>query len=159
MSIWGSLFGKQKKQQSLEEMRDGIDASDCLRVSCMDIVRIVRQRVSELRNTQAMVVILLEGLRVQIFFFDGIARASWGYNNQQFTTDAIGKGFLSEPPMEFALTVTPGADKLLPQVLKREFQGCDMTVGQLWRLDPNAWDYKFMKSLYEDDVGIRISFE
>jgi hypothetical protein len=157
MSIWKSLFGK--KADSRDEMRNGFGSGDVERVSCMDIVRIIRQQVAELKNSQAMVVVILEGLHVQIFFFDGISRVSWGYNNRQFSTDDVGRRFLVGPPFDCTLSINADSDALLPKVLQREFSDCYISIGKLWRLDPHAWDYEQMKILHGNDVGIRISFD
>lgn len=152
MSFWRKIFGQSQEQ--LEELRD---ESDISRVSCMDVVRTIRKRVAEFKRTKGMIVALLEGCRVQIYFFDGIARTSWEYVNNQFLTDRVGETFIVGPPMVFALTIN--TESLLPGVLKREFAHCEMSIGNLWQLDPTAWDYKAQKLLHGDDVGIRISFD
>ena len=156
MSIWSSLFGKRSKWQY--NPHEHIVSSDVERFGCMDIVQIIRQHVAEFKQSQGMVVVLLEGLRVQIFFFDGIAHASWGYNNEQFSTDAIGQKFLVGSPIVLALSSQANSDSLLPEVVQREFANCDVSIGKLWRLDPTAWDYETMKVMHGNDVGIRISF-
>lgn len=155
MSFWKKLFGLGGIPA--EERRERIDESDIDRASCMDVVWIIRDRVATFRRSEGMVVVLLEGCRVQIYFFDGISRASWGYNNRQFSTDRVGEMFLVGPPTEIALTVN--TEHLLPDVIKREFASCDMSVGPLWKLDPTAWDYEAMKVLHGGDVGIRISLD
>jgi hypothetical protein len=123
----------------------------------MDVVRTIRERVGQFRCKKGMVVVLLEGCRVQIYLFDGVARTSWGYNNHVFSTDRIGETFLVGPPIVLALTVN--TESLLPGILQKEFSQCDMSIGKLWKLDPSAWDYEMMKAFHGDDVGIRISFE
>jgi hypothetical protein len=104
-----------------------------------------------------MVVVLLEGCRVQMHFFDGVSRTSWGYNNHQFSTDLVGQTFLVGPPTQVFLTVN--TESLLPGVLRKEFSRCEMSAQPLWRLNPNAWDYEVMKAMHSGDVGIRISFD
>jgi hypothetical protein len=155
MKLFKKLFGRSR--ESLEDLCERIDESDVDRVSCMDIVRTIRSCVAGFKHPKGMVVVLLEGCRVRIFVFDGIARTSWGYNNQQFSTDRIGQSFLVGPPMEFALTVN--TESLLTDVLRREFGQHEMSIGSLWKLDPTAWDYEVMKVLHSNDFGIRISFD
>jgi hypothetical protein len=155
MSLWKRFFGRN--HIPLEELRECIDASDVDRVSCMDVVCTIRRQVAGFKRSSGMVVVLLEGCRVQIFFFDGIARTSWGYNNHKFSTDLVGQTFLIGPPTVLALTVN--TESLLPRILQREFCHCDMSMGNLWQLDPSAWDYEVMKVLHSNDVGIRISFD
>ena len=117
----------------------------------------IRKEVATFKRSKGMVVVRLEGCRVRMYFFDGVSRTSWGYNNHQFTTDRVGQTFLVGPPAEVALTVN--TESLLPGILKREFLGCDMSSGAIWMLDPTAWDYEAMKALHSGDVGIRISFD
>lgn len=155
MNQFKRVFGPSR--ESLENLRERIDASDVDRVSCMDIVRKIRSRVAAFKHPRGMVVVLLEGCQVQIYFFDGISRASWGYNTHQFSTDLVGQTFLVGAPMEFALTVN--TESLLPDVLRREFSQHEMSIGSLWKLDPVAWDYEAMKVLHSNDFGIRISFD
>lgn len=155
MSFWKRIFGQDSIPA--EERRERIDESDVDRVSCMDVVRMIRDRVATFSTSKGMVVVLLEGCRVQIYFFDGISQTSWGYNNHQFSTDRVGETFLVGPPTEIVLTVN--TEHLLPDVIKREFASCDMSAGPLWKLDPTAWDYEAMKALHGGDVGIRISFD
>lgn len=155
MSFWKSFFGKTKTPA--EERRERIDDSDQDRVSCMDVARTIRDRVAAFNRSSGMVVVLLEGCRVQIYYFDGVARTSWGYNNHQFSTDRVGETFLVGPPTVLALTVN--TEHLLTEVIEREFADYDMNIGPLWKLDPAAWDYEMMKALHEGDVGIRISFD
>ena len=155
MNILKKMFGSNRK--SLEELRKRNDESDIDRVSCMDIVRTIRSRVETFKHPKGMVVVLLEGCRVQIYFFDGIARTSWGYNNHQFSTDRVGQTFLVGFPLKFVLTVN--TESLLPDVLRREFIQHEMSIGSLWKLDPNAWDYELMKVLHSNDLGIRVSFD
>lgn len=155
MSFWRRLF--RLKHTLPKELRERIDESDVDRVSCMDVVRTIRERVSGFRRAKGMVVVLLEGCRVQIYLFDGIVRTSWGYNDHQFSTDRVGQTFLVGPPI--LLTLTVNTEALLPGILKKEFRDCDMSIGELWKLDPTAWDYEIMKTLHSNDVGIRISFE
>lgn len=155
MNIWKKLFGQDKTP--LEERRDGFEVNGMQRVSCMDIVLIIRYEVSKFKRPAGMVVVLLEGYRVQLYLFDGIAHTSWDYTNQIFSTDLVGKLFLIQPPILLFLSMN--AETLLPVILQREFAGYDMNIGKLWKLNPNAWDYDTMKLLHENDVSIRISFE
>lgn len=155
MNLFKKLFGPSR--ESLEDLRERIDESDVDRVSCMDIVRTIRSHVAAFKHPKGMVVVLLEGCRVRITFFDGIARTSWGYNNHQFSTDRVGQTFLVGPPMAFALTVN--TESLLPDVLRREFSQHELSIGSLWKLDPTAWDYEAMKVLHSNHFGIRISFD
>ena len=155
MSFWKRLLGLGHTPP--EELRERISASDVERVSCMDVVRTIRERVGQFRGAKGMVVVLLEGCRVQIYLFDGIARTSWGYNNQVFSTDRVGETALVGPPIVFALTLNN--ESLLAGILQKEFSECEMSIGKLWKLDPSAWDYEMMKALHGDDVGIRISFD
>lgn len=104
-----------------------------------------------------MVVLLIFESRAVIYFFDGLARISWGYNHGEFTTDEIGKQLLVGGPVEF--TLKPNANKVMPAVLQREFAEHDMSIGKLWRLNPNASDYAIMQVMHGDDIGVRISFE
>jgi hypothetical protein len=155
MSIWRKFFSQSKIP--LEERRDGFEVDGMLRVSCMDIVRIIKDNVSNFKRSEGMVVVLLEVYRVQIYLFDGIAHTSWDYTNQIFSTDMVGKVFLLGPPIVLALSTK--AETLLPVVLQREFAEYDMNIGKLWKLNPNAWDYETMKVLHGSDVSIRISFD
>lgn len=123
----------------------------------MDVVQLIRDRVAKFKHPKGMVVVLLEGCRVQIYFFDGIARTSWGYNSGEFTTDRVGETFQLGPPIVMVLTIN--TESLLASVLQREFKQCDMKAGPLWRLDPTAWDYEMMKVMHAGDIGIRISFD
>jgi hypothetical protein len=144
MSIWKRIFGRGAVPA--EERRERIDQSDVNRVSCMDVVRTIQARVASFGKSKGMVLVLLEGCRVRMYFFDGVSRTSWGYNNHQFSTDRVGETFLMGPPTEVALTVN--TEHLLPDVMKREFAGRDMSIGPLWNLDPTAWDYEAMKALH-----------
>ena len=65
----------------------------------------------------------------------------------------------SFPTPTYGLSINSDADTLVPKVLQGEFRDCDVSVGNLWRLDPIAWDYESMKVLHGCDVGIRISFQ
>jgi len=159
MSFWKRIFGRREDihgaAPATEARRDPA-AKDIDRVSCMDVALIIRKRVGEFVQSQGMVVVVQEGCRVQIHYFDGIARTSWGYNNRQFSTDMVGRTFLVGPPTVLALS--PGAEPELAAVLQREFAQCEMSVGKLWKLDPTAWDFEAMEALHRNDVGIRISF-
>jgi len=161
MNIWKRLFGSRTKatpsRESLENLRDSTGETDVERCSCMDVVQLIGGRVAKFKHPKGMVVVLQEGCRVQIYFFDGVARTTWGYNNGQFTTDHVGEVFQLGPPSVMILTIN--TESLLLSVLQREFKQCDMKVGPLWQLDPTAWDYEMMKVLHADDVGIRISFD
>ena len=149
MSIFKRIFGKD--DHSLENLREPG------RVSCMDIVEFIKSSVYSFEHNKGMVVVILEGCKVQIFLFDGVARTSWGYNNHQFSTDRVGQTFLIGPPSVFAVTLN--TEHLLAKAIQREFQRFDMSIGHLWKLDKTAWDYEAMEALHRDDVGIRISFE
>lgn len=155
MSIWKKLFCQPKIP--LEERRDGFEVEGMQRVSCMDIVHLIKDSVSNFKSSEGMVVVLLEGYRVQIYLFDGISHVSWGYNNHIFSTDNIGKLFMVEPPLLLFLCMN--TETLLPVVLKREFVDYDMSIGKLWKLNPQAWDYEMMRVLHENDISIRISFD
>jgi hypothetical protein len=155
MSIWRKLFGQPKVP--LEERRDGFEVDGKQRVSCMDIVCFIKDSVSNFKSSEGMVVVLLEGYRVQIYFFDGIAHTSWDYTNQVFSTDRVGNFFLIRTPI--VLTLCMNAETLLPVILQREFAEYDMNIGKLWKLNQQAWDYDMMKVLHENDISIRISFD
>lgn len=155
MSFLGNLF--KRNSIAPEERRERLDANDAERVSCMDVVRTIKAKVAGFSGAAGMVVVLLEWRTVRIFLFDGIARVTWGYNNQVFSTDRIGQTYLVGPPITLALSV--GSEPLLSRILQREFHGCEITVGKLWKFDPNAADYVMMELLHRDDVGVRISFD
>jgi len=155
MSIWKNLFGQPKIP--LEEKREGFEVDGMSRVSCMDVVRIIKERVSNFKRSEGMVVVLLEVYRIQIYFFDGIAHTSWDYTNHVFSTDNVGKFFLIDPPIVLILSMN--AETLLPEILQREFAEYEMNIGKLWKLDPKAWDYETMKILHDSDISIRISFD
>jgi len=153
MKIFKKLFGRNKI--SPEERRDGAKMDGMQRVSCMDVVNIIKDNVSNFQKSEGMVVVLLEGFRIKIFMFDGIAHASWGYNNHIFSTDST--VFLIEPRIE--LLLSSNAQTLLSGILQREFSEFDMSIGNLWKLNPEGWDYDRMKALHGNDIGIRISFD
>jgi hypothetical protein len=150
MGLLKKLFGLERTPP--EELR-----SEAGRDSCLDVVRIIRERVSGFSLGKAMVVVLLEGCRIQLYFFDGIAHVSWSYNNQVFSTNFMGLTFLKSPPTELILSIN--AESLLPEILKREFGQNDMNIAKLWKLDSTAPDYTLMKILHDNDVSIRISFD
>lgn len=150
MSLLKKLFGQEHTPP--EELRNEVG-----RVSCMDVVRTIRERVIGFTMGKGMVVVLLEGYRIQLYFFDGISHVSWSYSNQVFSTNLIGQTFLKGLPTEFMLSIN--AESLLPEILKREFVQNDMNIAKLWKLDSTAPDYKMMKILHDNDVSIRISFE
>ncbi len=127
------------------------------RVTCMEVANLIREHVLGFKSPKGMVVVLLVGLRIEIYSFDGIEKASWGYNDSQFSTDANGRRFLTGPPI--LLSLAHDTESQLPIVLKREFGGCDMSIGKLWKLDPSAPDYNMMHLMHGDDVGVRISFD
>ena len=155
MSLWKKLFGRYKIP--IEERRDGFEEDGIKRVSCMDIVRIIKDRVSNFKRSEGMVLVLLEGYRIQMYLFDGIAHTSWDYTNHIFSADQVGKESLIEPAIVLALSVN--TETVLPIILQREFAEYDVNIGKLWKLDPNAFDYDIMKALHSNDIFIRISFD
>ncbi len=155
MNFWRKLFNRHKVP--IEERRDCPVDDGRKSVSCMDVVQIIRDCVSSFKGSEGMVVVILEGYRLQIYLFDGIAHTSWGYNNHIFSTDLVGKTFLIEPPVE--LSISTYADPMLPIILQKEFEDNDIKIGKLWKLNPQAPDYEMMKILHENDISIRISFE
>ncbi len=155
MSFWKRVFGQCGI--SPEERRQRIDETDVERVSCMDVVRMIRNRVAKFSRSKGMVVLLLEGCKVQMYFFDGVSRTSWGYNNHQFSTDRVGQTFLVGPPTVVALNAN--TEHLLADVVRKAFPHCDTNVAPLWKLDPTARDYQVMLAMHGGDISIRLSFD
>jgi len=155
MSLLKRIF--ERGGNPAEVHRERNEESDVDRVSCMDVVRMIRARVATFRRSKGMVVVLLEGCRVQIYFFDGISQTTWMYINHQFSTNRLGEMFLVGPPTEVVLAVD--IKQPLAAVMKSEFACYDMSITPLWKLDRTAWDYEVMKALHGGDVDIRISFE
>ncbi len=155
MSLLKKLL--QSHKIPIEERRDGFEVDGLQRVSCMDIVRIIKESVYNFKRSEGMVVVLLEGYRVQIYLFDGIARTSWDYTNHIFSTDRISNCYLVGPPIVLLLSMN--TETVLPIIMQREFAEYDIKIGKLWKLNTQAWDYEMMKILHENNISIRISFE
>ncbi len=92
-----------------------------------------------------------------MYVVDGVYKCTWGYNNEVFSIDPRAEQFLQKPVTSMKLK--SGFEAELVPTLQKAFHDNDMSVGQLWRLDPNAWDYASMKLMHEYDFGIRISFK
>jgi hypothetical protein len=147
MGLWKRLFGGNEPGGSSEEGR----------VGAREIGDLISERAARFRGGRGMVLILQEGLRVRVFFFNGVPRCSWNYTNEQLSLDRVVQIIQEGPPVEFALREREIAS--LAPALRTKFSRCETSVQPLWHLDPNAWDYEVMRSMHEHDVGIRISFE
>lgn len=162
--IWILLFFISKRHSLRKQPSKAFNSSnypnkntESSKVSCYNIIRAIRKRITEFHYTKGMVVLIIEECRVQIYFFDGIAHTSWGYNNHIFSTDLVGQTFLESPAQEFALDFNEMI--LLPNIIKREFVRDEISISSLWKLDIYAWDYEIMKKQHENDIAIRISFD
>lgn len=146
MGLWQRLFGGSASAGSSEEGRVGAG----------EIGDLIAERAKHFRGGRGMVLVLQEGLRIRVYFFNGAPRCSWNYANEQLSLDRVAQTLQDGPPVEFALREREMAS--LASALRRRFGHCEVSVQALWHLDPNAWDYAVMKSLHEHDVGIRLSF-
>ncbi len=139
------LFGKKEFTKGVN---DGISPAE--------LVEIINNRAKGFAGA-GMVIILQEYYSIKMYVVDGVYKCTWGYNKGVFSIDPSAEPFLQKPVSPMKLM--SGFEAELVPSLQKAFHNNDMSVGQLWRLDPNAWDYDSMKMLHQYDFGIRISFK
>jgi len=127
------------------------------RVNVGNVVELIKERAARFRGGRGMVLVIQEGLCLQIYLFNGRPYCSWRYVKGQFSTDRGSEAFLEGTPLKAVLKETEH-DKLRA-ALQCVFSDCDMSVTPLWKLNPYASDYDIMRKLHKNDYGIRISFQ
>ena len=102
------------------------------------ICDLIANGVTRFKDDRGMVLILQEGLRIRLFFFNGVPKCSWNYTNGALHLDRVGESVLERPPTELALAEEDLA--ALATTVRSRFRHCESVVSPLWRLDPAAWD-------------------
>ncbi len=125
-------------------------------VGVREVGDLISERAARFKGGLGMVLILQEGRRVRLYFFNGNPKVSYSYTNEQLSLSSEGQRVLDKSPVEMVLK--SGEDAKFALSLQAKFSKYDSTSGPLWRLDPSAWDYQVMKLQHQYDFGIRISF-
>jgi hypothetical protein len=125
-------------------------------ISPEELVQNIRDRAARFTGV-GMVIILQEYYSIKMYVVDGVYKCTWGYNKEVFSIDKIAEPYLQKPVT--VMKLKSGCEAALVPCLRDAFDKNEMSVGQLWRLDPTAWDYEAMKLMHQYDFGIRISFK
>ena len=123
-------------------------------VGVLGVRDLIYERAAKFKAGRGMVLVLQEGRRVRLYFFNGNPKVSWSYTNGQLSLSREGQTVLDRSPVE--LVLKSGEEDHLAS-LQSWFSRCDSTVDPLWKRDPGTWDYQLEK-LHQFDLGIRISF-
>jgi len=124
-------------------------------VSALRIVDLIMERAIHFRGRQGMVVVIQDGCRIQIYFFNGHPKCVWNYTEGEFSTDQFGQQFFEGPPLEVILEKDD--EPMLKVVLSHVFRDYDMSVQPLVQIVELGWDYEIEMEQHKHDCAIRIS--